>query len=122
MTNTEKGIDLLQLIVKGQAQEAFDTYTHHDLIHHNAYFDSKPSTLIKAMNDEAKANPAKIFEVLRTVEQDDHVVVHTRVRQQESDLGYAIVHIFRFEGQLIKEMWDIGQVVPQNQINENGMF
>lgn len=34
----------------------------------------------------------------------------------------AVVHLFRFEGNLIVEMWDIGQPVPESTPNENGMF
>jgi predicted SnoaL-like aldol condensation-catalyzing enzyme len=34
----------------------------------------------------------------------------------------ALVHIFRFEGNLIAELWDIGQAAPENSPNEYGMF
>ena len=34
----------------------------------------------------------------------------------------ALVHIFRFEGHRVAELWDIGQAAPDNSPNENGMF
>jgi predicted SnoaL-like aldol condensation-catalyzing enzyme len=38
------------------------------------------------------------------------------------DSGIAVVHIFRFQGNNIAELWDIGQAMPENSPNENGMF
>jgi hypothetical protein len=32
------------------------------------------------------------------------------------------VHIFRFQNDLIAELWDIGQAVPENSPNQFGMF
>lgn len=34
----------------------------------------------------------------------------------------AVVHVFRFQGNLIAELWDVGQAVPENSPNEYGMF
>jgi len=44
------------------------------------------------------------------------------VRQNPQDRGGAVVHIFRFAGARIAELWDIGQPVPENSPNEYGMF
>jgi predicted SnoaL-like aldol condensation-catalyzing enzyme len=38
------------------------------------------------------------------------------------DSGVATIHIFRFEGDRIVELWDVGQAVPENSLNDNGMF
>jgi predicted SnoaL-like aldol condensation-catalyzing enzyme len=32
-----------------------------------------------------------------------------------------LVHIFRFDGGLIAELWDIGQPVPEDSPNERGL-
>ena len=56
------------------------------------------------------------------LEDGDLVAVHSRVRQKPGDLGAAVVHIFRFQGDRIVELWDMGQSVPENSPNENGMF
>jgi predicted SnoaL-like aldol condensation-catalyzing enzyme len=50
------------------------------------------------------------------------VVTYSHVRQSPGDRGGAVVHIFRFEDNLIVEMWDIGQAVLENSPNENRMF
>jgi hypothetical protein len=47
-----------------------------------------------------------------------------RVREAYSkdDRGAALVHVFRFEGDRIAELWDIGQPVPEHSVNAAGMF
>jgi hypothetical protein len=42
--------------------------------------------------------------------------------QKPGDNGAAVVHTFRFEGDRIAELWDIGQPVPADSVNDNGMF
>jgi uncharacterized protein YndB with AHSA1/START domain len=44
------------------------------------------------------------------------------VKQNPQDRGAAVFHIFRFDGNHVVEMWDLGQPVPENMPNENGMF
>jgi predicted SnoaL-like aldol condensation-catalyzing enzyme len=34
----------------------------------------------------------------------------------------AVMHIMRFENDKIAELWDFGQPVPKDMVNENGMF
>jgi predicted SnoaL-like aldol condensation-catalyzing enzyme len=36
--------------------------------------------------------------------------------------GAALVHLFRFEGDRIAELWDIGLPVPAESVNTNAMF
>jgi predicted SnoaL-like aldol condensation-catalyzing enzyme len=50
------------------------------------------------------------------------VAVHSRVRPGPGESGAAVVHIFKFHGDRIVEFWDMGQPVPENSPNENGMF
>jgi predicted SnoaL-like aldol condensation-catalyzing enzyme len=33
-----------------------------------------------------------------------------------------LVRIFRFEGDRIVELWDVGQQAPKNSPNDNGVF
>jgi predicted SnoaL-like aldol condensation-catalyzing enzyme len=74
------------------------------------------------MEDNAKKNPKKIFEIRHSLEDGNLAVVHSHDRQNPEDLGAALVHFFRFENNKIIELWDFGQRVPENMINENGMF
>ena len=74
------------------------------------------------MEENNIANPNKIFEIQRSVQEGSIVFVHSKVRMNQDHLGVAVVHIFRFDDNLIAELWDVGQPVPENMINANGMF
>ncbi len=75
-----------------------------------------------AMEENAAKNPDKIFEVKHAVQEGEFVAVHSHIRQYPADLGGAVVHIFRFKDDRIVEFWDVGQAIPENSPNENGMF
>lgn len=74
------------------------------------------------MEESARQNPDKQLEVLHALEDGDLVAVHSHVRQKPDDRGAVVVHLFRFEGDRIAELWDIGQPVPAEPVNANGMF
>jgi predicted SnoaL-like aldol condensation-catalyzing enzyme len=52
----------------------------------------------------------------------DEVVSLSEVHHRKGDSGAAVVHFFRFEGDLIAELWDVGQEIPDKSPNKNGMF
>ena len=118
----EKAKHFLLLASKGNSRIAFEQYVASDFIHHNPYFKGDGFTLMVAMEEAAAANPEKIFEIHRVLEDGDLVAVHSRVRRNPDDLGAAVIHIFRFEGERIAELWDFGQGVEAETENENGMF
>ena len=62
------------------------------------------------------------LEVKQTIEEGDRVMVYSHIKQNPEDVGAAVVHIFRFQEGKIVEMWDVGQPVPEDSPNENGMF
>ena len=77
---------------------------------------------MKGMEEDALQNPGKSLEVKRVIAEGEMVVVYTHIRQKPDQLGYAVVHIFRFENDHIAEMWDVGQEIPQESLNQYGMF
>ena len=44
------------------------------------------------------------------------------LRMKPGDKGIAVVHLLRFEGGHVAELWDVGQAVPEDSPNPNGMF
>ena len=74
------------------------------------------------MEENARQNPNKVFEVKRVIAEGDLVVTHSHVRQKPEDPGAAVVHIFRFENGKIVELWDLGQPIQDTSVNKNGMF
>ncbi|MBX2932019.1 MAG: nuclear transport factor 2 family protein [Chitinophagaceae bacterium] len=122
MTKKEIAQDFLKLASKGQSRKAFELYVSDNFKHHNAWFKADGQTLMIAMEENAKKTPDKVFEIQRALEDENLVAVHSRVRQTPNDLGAAVIHIFKFDDDKIVELWDFGQAVPENMINENGMF
>lgn len=122
LSHKEKAVSFLQLVASGKVREAYQQYVGPGFRHHNPYFPGDADSLMQAMEDNAAQNPDKTLEVKQAIQEGDTVTVYSHVKQNEVDLGWAIVHIFRFQDDLIAEMWDIGQAVPEDSPNENGIF
>ena len=90
--------------------------------HHNVYFKGSASALKEGMAENLRQFPQKKLEVKRSVEEGDYVVVLSHVRLESNTPGYALMHMFRFEGDRIAELWDVAQEIPAVSPNENGPF
>lgn len=115
-------VEFLTLVASGNVREAYRRHVGPGFKHHNPHFRGDAASLMAAMEENAARSPDKILDVHRVLEDGDQVAVHSRVRQTPGDLGVAVVHVFRFEGDRIVEMWDVGQAIPEDRVNEHGMF
>lgn len=122
LTIKERAISFLELVASGNVREAYERHVGPDFRHHNPYFPGDADSLKSAMEENAAGNPDKILEVKRAIQEGDTVAVHSHVRQNPEDLGGAVVHIFRFQDDRIVELWDVGQAIPEDSPNENGVF
>lgn len=120
MTQKEIAVDFLRLASSGNPREAFKRYVAPHFIHHNVYFKGDRESLMVAMEESHQASPNKVFEIQRALEDGNLVAVHSRVVQEFWE--GAVMHIFRFENNEIVELWDFGQELPKDSINQNGMF
>ncbi|MFF2529629.1 nuclear transport factor 2 family protein [Brevibacillus sp. NPDC058079] len=118
----ENAVSFLQLVASGNVREAYQRYTGPNFRHHNPFFRGDAHSLMLAMEENAAKNPHKTLEVKRAIEEGEIVAVHSHVKQNQEDLGGAVVHIFRFHNDQIIELWDVGQPIPDDSPNENGMF
>jgi predicted SnoaL-like aldol condensation-catalyzing enzyme len=121
-SHQEAAIEFLMLVVAGKVREAYDRHIGPRFRHHNPFFYGDASSMREAMEQDAAENPGKILEVRRALQDGNQVAVLSHVRQKPDDPGFALVHIFRFEGHRIAELWDVGQALPKDSINENGFF
>ncbi|MEH7237817.1 nuclear transport factor 2 family protein [Bacillus sp. JJ1562] len=121
-TLKENAITFLKSVASGNVREAYKKFVGPDFSHHNPFFRGDAESLMVAMEENAAKNPQKIFEVKLAIQEGDKVSVYSHIRQNPDDLGIAVVHIFRFVDGQIVELWDIGQPIPENSPNENGMF
>jgi predicted SnoaL-like aldol condensation-catalyzing enzyme len=90
--------------------------------HHNPHFAAGADALKVAMAENAIRNPDKRLDMQHALEDGDFVALHSRIVLQREQAGAAVVHIFRFEGDKIAELWDVGQEVPADTPNADGMF
>ncbi len=118
----EKAMTFLQLVSSGKVREAYRSYIGPGFCHHNPFFRGDADSLMLAMEESASKNPDKTMEVKHAIEEGDSIVVHSHIKQNQEDLGVAVVHIFRFQDSQIVEMWDVAQPIPQSSPNENGVF
>jgi predicted SnoaL-like aldol condensation-catalyzing enzyme len=118
----EIAVSFLQLVSSGEVIKAYQRYIGPDFRHHNPFFRGDADSLMLAMEENAINNPHLSLEVKRVIEEGDTVVVYSHIKQNQDDLGVAVVHIIRFNNHQIAEIWDIGQPIPENSPNENGVF
>ena len=117
----EMALAFLQNMRAGDADAAKALVTA-NARHHNPYFASGMDNLIAGAVAAATSAPDRSMDVQRIIDDGEYVVIHSRVRHQPGDRGVAVVHIFRFENGLIAELWDLGQPVPADNVNADGLF
>jgi len=118
----DAAIGFLKLVASGKVQEAYERHIGQSFRHHNPYFRDDAQSLQTAMAENSAQNPNKSLDVQFALEDGDRVAVFSRIKQKPDDRGSAVVHIFRFEGDRIAELWDVGQAIPEKSLNENDMF
>lgn len=74
------------------------------------------------MAEAAAKFPDTTLEVQHIFEEGELVAVHSRVQPGPDEPEISVVHIFRFEGDRIVELWDVGHQQPKDSPNEYGMF
>ena len=113
----------LKMAGLGKVQEAYDQYVAPSFIHHNQYFKGDRQSLLKAMQEASKATPNKSIDIKHVYEDGETVITHSLVTRQDPEApDIAVVHIFRFEQDLVVELWDLGQPISKDSPNENGLF
>ena len=117
----EAAEEFLRLVAKGEIRQAYEKFIAPDFRHHNAGFEGDADSLMTAMEENHAAHPHKVLEIQRSLEDGEHVAIHSRMSLSPGHNGMALVHIFRFKNGQIEELWDIGQEVPQKTPNRHGM-
>jgi predicted SnoaL-like aldol condensation-catalyzing enzyme len=118
----ESATSFLKLAASGNVRDAYANYASPTFRHHNPYFAGDAESLKAGMAEAAAKFPDTTLEVQRIFEDGELVAVHSRVQHGPDEPEIAVVHIFRFEGDWIAELWDVGQVAPADSPNKYGMF
>lgn len=120
-TKKETAIAFLKQAASGKLDEAYGKVTD-NFRHHNAYFKGDAGSLKTGMAEAHQKFPETTLEVKHSWEEGDLVAVHSRVSHAADQPEIAVVHMFRFEGDRIAELWDVGMEAPRDSPNENGLF
>lgn len=118
----QAAISFLNLATTGHVAEAFDSYAAPNFKHHNPYSKGDAASLRIGMEDNHAHFPNKQFNIITAIEEGNTVITHAHLKLAEGGPEMAVVHIFRFENGKIAELWDVGQLIPEKNPNENGMF
>lgn len=118
----DAAVDFLRACAAGHAREAFSKQAASGFRHHNPFFPGDAKSLWEGMDDNAAKFPDKVLEVKHVLADGDYVAVHSSVHMKTGDAGIAVVHLFRFEGDKVAELWDVAQQLPADSPNENGPF
>ncbi len=121
-TRKELAITFLTLAATGKLDEAYGNHIAPNFRHHNAYFAGDAESLKTGMAEAHKQFPNTTLEVQHAWEDGDLVAVHSRVSHGPDQPDIAVVHMFRFEGDRIAELWDVGMEAPKDSPNQNGLF
>ncbi|WEH12863.1 nuclear transport factor 2 family protein [Streptomyces sp. VNUA24] len=107
---------------KKKPQRAADRYIGATYTQHNPNFADGKAAFVSAVTDYTKQFPQLNEDVKRVSAEGDLVYVHTHETTTPTDLGSAVVDIFRFKDGKIVEHWDVTQAVPETSANDNTMF
>jgi predicted SnoaL-like aldol condensation-catalyzing enzyme len=99
-----------------------DEYISPDYIQHSSLAEPGVQALKDWLDARKLDSPDAVQTIHRSFADGDHVIVHVHVVRWPGDLGIAVVDIFRMEGGMIAEHWDVLQEIQPNSVNPNGMF
>jgi predicted SnoaL-like aldol condensation-catalyzing enzyme len=131
----QAAVQFFQLVVAGRIDEAYQKHVDMQGKHHNPFFPAGFPALQKAMIENhgqfpnkrliVKLVPARRSAAFRhagVLGDGDLVAVHSHLVLRAGEEGMTVVHLFRFQGDRIVEMWDCGQPLPTDSPNKDGAF
>ncbi len=120
--NKKTAVQFLEKVVKGDIDDAYDKFVDMKGKHHNHFFPAGFPSLQKAMKDNHVQFPDKRITVKHALADGDLVAVHSELVLTPGGERMTVVHLFRFKGNKVIEMWDCGQQIPADSPNSDGAF
>lgn len=99
-----------------------DDYIRPDYIQHSSLAEPGVQALKDWLDARREDSPDAVQTIHRMFADGDHVIVHIELHRWPGDLGFSIVDIFRLEGGMIAEHWDVLQELTADPVNPNSMF
>ncbi len=120
--NKASATHFLQMIVAGDIDQAYEKYVDMSGKHHNVFTPAGFPALQQGMKEAHVQFPNKQFTIQHIVASDDLVAVHSHMLLEPGKTDLAVVHLLRFENGKIVEIWDIGQPLPADSLNQDAAF
>lgn len=122
-SNKKLAIEFYELAFNShKPTEAAKKYFGTKYIQHNPHVPNGAPAFYNYFEGFFKQNPKSSVVIKRVIAEGDLVVLHIHSKTNPTDLGRAVVDIFRFEYGKIVEHWDVAQPVPEKTANGNTMF
>lgn len=119
--NRELVVNFYQQLFGDKDVSAIDRYIAEDYIQHNPTVPTGRAPIKKIFSQMLANAPKSKVDIRRVAASGDLVWLHVRVPESNGDV-YAVVDIFRVDGDRIVEHWDVAQKVPKKSANSNTMF
>jgi predicted SnoaL-like aldol condensation-catalyzing enzyme len=120
--NLELVLDMFAHVLNPMDSAAVDRFISPDYIQHNQMAEPGRDGLKRFLDMIREQTPEAVHDVKRAFVDGDHVTVHYHVRRWPGDPGWAVIDIFRIEGEMIAEHWDVMQDVVDGGPNPNSPF
>ncbi len=112
----------MELVIAGNIDDAYKKYVSPNGKHHNPYFRKGFPALQEAMKENHIQFPDKKITIKHVIGDGDLVAIHSHIMVRQGEPGMAAIHLFRFQGDKIVELWDIGESIPVDSPNQDGVF
>ena len=99
-----------------------DRYISPDYVQHSSLAPPGREALKEFLDMIRGQSPDAQTHIKRSFVDGNHVICHTHVIRHAGDPGLAVVDIFRVEGGMLVEHWDVLMEVPLNPVNTLPMF
>lgn len=99
-----------------------DRYIAPDYIQHSSLAPPGRQALKDFLDFIRGQSPDAQTHIKRSFVDGNHVICHTHVIRHPGDPGLAVVDIFRVEGGMLVEHWDVLMDVPAQPVNTLPMF
>lgn len=103
-------------------KEAILTYFSPDVIDHDPNVKGDRQSIIDYLDKRDWSTGVPKRTIHNIVVEGELAVVHHHIVRKPGEKGIAAVDIFRVRNGKVIEHWDVLQPIPENSVNERGMF